>query len=82
MEGTSFALQMARPSHGCDDYVKIAVLSPEGDIKNSVHNNTYLCAKYIDTQIKYFFPATGVGGGGGRLLGNHLYSLYLLYAIL
>ena len=24
---------MARPSHGCDDYVKIAVLSPEGDIK-------------------------------------------------
>ena len=33
MEGTSFALQMARPSHGCDDYVKIAVLSPEGDIK-------------------------------------------------
>ena len=24
---------MARPSHGCNNYVKIAVLSPEGDIK-------------------------------------------------
>ena len=30
--GTPFALQMARPSRGSDDYVKLAVLSPVGDL--------------------------------------------------
>ena len=32
-EGTSFALQAARPSRGSDDYVKMAVPSPLGDVK-------------------------------------------------
>ena len=34
IEGTPFALQAARPSHGCDDHsCKLAVPSPAGDVK-------------------------------------------------